>query len=77
MSWDVLEYPLILEEISHYTQFSVSRELILNLKPQFKPLWVMRENHRTKEAMDFLRVVGSCPMSGMKDISIEIGRAHV
>lgn len=75
MSWDVLEYPLILEEISHYTQFSVSRELILNLKPQFKPLWVMRENHRTEEAMDFLRVVGSCPMSGMKDISIALEKA--
>ena len=75
MNWDVLEYPLILEEISHYTQFSLSRELILSLNPQFKPLWVTRENHRTEEAMNFLRIVGSCPMSGMKDIRIPLEKA--
>jgi len=75
MNWEVLEYPLILEEISRYTQFSLSRELILNLIPQFKPLWVTRENHRTDEAMEFLRIVGSCPMSGMKDISIPLEKA--
>jgi DNA mismatch repair protein MutS2 len=75
MSWDVLEYPLILEEISHYTQFSLSRGLILNLSPQLKPLWVVRENHRTEEAMEFLRIVGSCPMSGMKDIFIPLEKA--
>ncbi len=76
MSWDVLEYPLILEEISHYTQFSISRELILSLTPQFKPLWVNRENHRTEEAMEFLRLVGSCPMAGMKDILIPLEKAN-
>lgn len=75
MNWDVLEYPLILEEISHYTQFSLSRELILSLNPQFKPLWVTRENHRTEEAMNFLRIVGSCPMSGMKDIRVPLEKA--
>lgn len=75
MNWDVLEYPLILEEISRYTQFSLSRELILSLNPQFKPLWVTRENHRTHEALEFLRIVGSCPMSGMKDITIPLEKA--
>lgn len=75
MNWDVLEYPLILEEISRYTQFSLSRELILCLSPQFKPLWVTRENHRTHEAMEFLRIVGSCPMSGMKDITTSLEKA--
>jgi len=75
MSWDVLEYPLVLEEVSRYTQFSLSRELILNLSPQYKPLWVIRENHRTEEAMEFLRIAGSCPMSGMRDIFTPLEKA--
>lgn len=75
MSWDVLEYPLVLEEVSRYTQFSLSRELILNLSPQNKPLWVIRENHRTEEAMEFLRIAGSCPMSGMRDIFTPLEKA--
>lgn len=76
MNWDVLEYPLILEEISRYTQFSISRELVLSLSPQFKPLWVIRENHRTEEAMEFLRLVGACPMAGMKDIFMPLEKAN-
>ncbi|HET6786243.1 MAG TPA: Smr/MutS family protein [Erysipelotrichaceae bacterium] len=75
MSWDVLEYPLVLEEVSRYTQFSLSRELILNLSPQYKPLWVIRENHRTEEAMEFLRIAGSCPMAGMRDIFTPLEKA--
>lgn len=75
MNWEVLEYPLILDEISRYTQFSLSRELILSLSPQFKPLWVTRENQRTNEAMEFLRIAGFCPMSGMKDITNQLEKA--
>lgn len=75
MTWDVLEYPLILDEIAQYTQFSLSRKMILDLKPSFKPLWVNRENKRTYEAMELLRLHGPCPMAGMKDIRLTLEKA--
>ncbi|HCT63366.1 MAG TPA: endonuclease MutS2 [Erysipelotrichaceae bacterium] len=75
MTWDVLEYPLILDEIAQYTQFSLSRKMILDLKPSFKPLWVNRENNRSFEAMELLRLHGPCPMAGMKDIRLTLEKA--
>lgn len=75
MTWDVLEYPLILDEIAQYTQFSLSRKMILDLKPSFKPLWVNRENKRSFEAMELLRLHGPCPMAGMKDIRLTLEKA--
>ena len=75
MTWDVLEYPLILDEIAQYTQFSLSRKMILDLKPSFKPLWVNRENKRSFEAMELLRLHGPCPMAGMKDICLTLEKA--
>lgn len=75
MTWEVLEYPLILDEIAQYTQFSLSRKMIQDLKPSFKLLWVNRENKRTYEAMELLRLHGPCPMAGMKDIRLTLEKA--
>lgn len=74
-TWETLQYQDVLEEIAGYAQFSLSRDTILNLEPSFKPLWILRENARTRAAMELDRLYGSCPMSGMKDIRMALIQA--
>lgn len=74
-TWETLQYTDVLEEIAGYAQFSLSRDLILNLEPSFKPLWIARECARTAAAMELERLYGACPMGGMSDIRLALVQA--
>lgn len=67
-SIETLQFPEILNEIAHYTQFSLSESIIRQLEPHFSPLWIQRENNRTHVAMDCERLYGTCVMPGISDI---------
>lgn len=66
--WEVLELTEILREVSNHTRFSLGRELVLSLQPQFGRLWVERELARTKEAIALETTSGSLPLGGISDI---------
>ena len=51
-SQEILQYDLILNEIAHFSTFSLGKEAILNLQPSHSKLWIERENARTQTAMD-------------------------
>jgi len=70
-----LEYQNVLEILVNYASFSLSKNLILTLKPYDKKLVIERENARSKAAMTVERLYGMCPMSGMSDIRLALSQA--
>jgi len=68
--YEVLEYQTILAEISQYAHFSLSSELILATQVNYKRLIIERDNAWLNEAMVCERMVGSCPMAGMRDLRL-------
>jgi len=71
-----LEYQNVLEILVNLASFSLSKEVILNLKPYDKKLVIERENARTAAAMRVERLYGMCPMFGMSDIRLALQQAE-
>ncbi|TXT16658.1 MAG: DNA mismatch repair protein MutS2 [Erysipelotrichaceae bacterium] len=71
-----LEYQNVLEILVNLASFSLSKEVILNLKPYDKKLVIERENARTASAMTVERLYGMCPMFGMSDIRLALQQAE-
>lgn len=68
MNLEALEYSTLLNQLSTYTNFSLGRKAILELRPSQAVLWIERENARVQAAMDCVRLFGDCPMAGMHDL---------
>lgn len=73
---EIVQYPMILDEITHYAQFSLSKEAVLSLEPSTNRLWMDRENTRVSCAMNCERLYGPLPMPGMSDITQALIKAQ-
>lgn len=73
---ETVQYPMILDEITHYAQFSLSKEAVLSLEPSSNRLWIDRENTRVSCAMNCERLYGPLPMPGMSDITQALIKAQ-
>lgn len=73
---DVLELNVIKKRISHYANFSLGKEFILNVEPSFELLKMNRLLAQTKEAIEILRLHGDIPFGGIYDIreAVEVAR---
>ncbi|MDD6467873.1 MAG: endonuclease MutS2 [Erysipelotrichaceae bacterium] len=67
--YDVLDYQVIKETVSHYCSFSGGKQRIMNLEPVFSKLSVMRELKRSKEALTCTIAYGAMPFVGIHDIT--------
>lgn len=65
---DVLELEIIKKKISHYANFSLGKEYLLNIMPCYESLKMNRLLAQTKEAMEIIRLHGSLPFGGIHDI---------
>jgi DNA mismatch repair protein MutS2 len=68
MNLVALEYPILLNQIIEHSAFSLGRKQLENLQPSSSVLWIERENQRVQAAMTSMRLYGSCPMVGMRDL---------
>jgi DNA mismatch repair protein MutS2 len=67
-----LEFERVLEQVAQYSQFSLGRAQLMNLKPSSKRLWVEREHQRLSDAIEFTRRQGSLAMPGVHDLSLPL-----
>ncbi len=67
--YESLEFDLVKEQVVRYCSFSLGKQRIRQLTPQFEKLWVKRELERTKEALDLVYRYGNIPFYGVYDIS--------
>ena len=75
MSNNTLELEIIKQQIAHYCAFSLGKQYILELEPQFNKLVIKQELSYTKDALDLTYKYGSMPFDGIKDITKPLNTA--
>ena len=65
---NALEFDQIKQQVSEYCSFSLGRQLILDLKPDFGVLHAKLESSRSKDALSMCVKFGPMPFYGIKDI---------
>ena len=60
-SWQVLEYPKILNQLAEHTSFSLGHELALKLRPSPREDVARRRQQETSEARHLLDIASTPP----------------
>ena len=74
-TFELLEFPLLLDRLAEHTQFSISRNLALSLVPDFTYQEVLNLQRETTDAVRFLAQCQSLDMSMATDVRNQIERA--
>ncbi len=70
-----LEYDKIIRQITGYCAFSLSREIIEQLTPIHNERYIIRENKKTQDAINYILAGNDTSFSGVSDVSSAIIKA--
>ncbi|WP_202080390.1 endonuclease MutS2 [Caldalkalibacillus salinus] len=73
----VLEFPKIKEQLMAHTSSYIGKEKVEKLTPVFDYDWVVEQQRATEEGSTVLRLKGSVPLGGIRDIRASIKRARI
>jgi len=76
-SWQVLEYPKILNRLAEHTSFSLGHELALKLRPSSREDVVKRRQQETAEARYLLDVKPTLTLGGVSNLRPLLQKARV
>jgi DNA mismatch repair protein MutS2 len=76
-SWQVLEYPKILNRLAEHTSFSLGHELALKLRPSSREEVVKQRQQETAEARYLLDVKPSLTLGGVTNLRPILQKARV
>jgi DNA mismatch repair protein MutS2 len=76
-SWQVLEYPKILEQLAQHTSFSLGHELALKLRPSSREDVVARRQQETTEARNLLDSKPSLSLGGVTNLRPLLKKARL
>jgi DNA mismatch repair protein MutS2 len=76
-SWQVLEYPKILNRLAEHTSFSLGHELALKLRPSSREEVVQRRQQETDEARYVLDVKPTLTLGGVTNLRPLLQKARV
>ncbi|NJP36699.1 endonuclease MutS2 [Alkalicoccus luteus] len=73
----VLEYDKMKEQLLPHAGSSLGKQRVRSLKPSYSLEEVQKEQSRTAEAGKVLRLKGSAPLGGIRDIRASVKRAEI
>jgi len=76
-SWQVLEYPKILNQLAEHTSFSLGHELALKLRPSSKEDVVARRQQETSEARKLLDLKPELTLGGVSNLRPLLKKARL
>ena len=76
-SWQVLEYPKILNQLAEHTSFSLGHELALKLRPSSREDVVAQRQQETTEARNLLDTKPSLSLGGVSNLRPLLKKARL
>lgn len=73
---DYLELDIVKQQFIKHCSFSLGKQKIRQLTPQYDSLWLQRELQRCKEAFQLVIRYGNMPFGGVKDIQESVQDAQ-
>ncbi|MGL5541647.1 MAG: hypothetical protein ACRDBX_08465, partial [Erysipelotrichaceae bacterium] len=73
--YEVLDFPIIKQQVAAYAKFSLGKAHVLALEPHFTKLHLQRELTLMRESLQFCIQYGDIPFGGVYDIAASLEKA--